>query len=423
MRILVVERPALPLVSLTWASQTARDSGAPQERGLAALTARVLTQGTKLSDGRVLAHVRINGEAPRIWVGEDGTALSVHAPAAGVSVALDILAATVRRPIFTPPGIQIARADQLEAILWQSVRFDYELRDAALYGLFGVEHPPAGPFGTREDVLDFTPEALSSFYAAHYAPNDSALVAVGAVKLEEIVELAERDFGDWPRSAAPPAPMPAAIAPLAASKPIQGLSGSEDEARFTLALPCPPSGGAPEADFDLLGMVLANVPLSRATRLLRHDQGITYAVSARCDETRARGTFWVDFAVDPGFGGHALALVLDELQRLRTESVPVSELELAKIQLLGYAGNALSTNAGIAEMLADYFLRGEPPDVFAHWIENVKSATGARVRETAQRYLTGHVGVAVYGPPARIEPGLRQFPPPQWRTVPLRGDE
>ncbi len=106
------------------------------------------------------------------------------------------------------------------------------------------------------------------------------------------------------------------------------------------------------------------------------------AARAAVKETRARGTFWVDFAVDPGYGGHALALVLAELRRLRTENVPVSELEFAKIQLLGHGGNALSTNASIARMLALYFLRGEPPDAFARWIENVKGATGARVRET-----------------------------------------
>jgi zinc protease len=422
MRILVVERPALPLVSLAWASQSARDSPALHERGLAALTARALTQGTELTDGRVLAHLRINGESPAISVGEDGTILHVHTPAAGLSVAAEILAATVRRPKFTPQGIQVARADQLETMLWHSLHVDRELRAAALLALFGPEHPPVTPFGRHADVLSFTQDAVSQFHAAHYGPDNSALVAVGAVNLEQMVELAQRDFGDWPRSEAP-APVAARPAPLASWRPVQGLAGGGDQARFAVALPCPPPGGTPEADFDLLAMVLANLPLSRATRLLRHEEGIAYAITARCEQTGNRGMFWVEFGVEPQHGGHALALVLDQMQRLRTEGVPSRELDLAKIQLLGHFGGALSTNEGVLKIVTIGFLRGQAPDDFARWIENVQTATSSRIRETAKQYFTGRVAIATYGPRDAIEAGLGQFQPAEWRPLPLQGDD
>ncbi|HTQ07174.1 MAG TPA: pitrilysin family protein [Polyangiaceae bacterium] len=416
MRVLVVERPALPLVTLAWASRGARDGAELHERGLAALTARALTTGTRLGDGRELAHVRINGEVPRLSVGEDGTVISVHTPAAGLGVGIEVLAEVVRRPTFTAPGIQAARADQLEAMLWHSNRVDYELRDAALLGLFGDEHPPVTAFGRHADVIRFTRDAVTQFYATHYAPENSALVAVGAVTLEQMVGLAERHFGDWPRGDKPVSAA-APLALLAPSKRIQGIAGGGHQAWFTLALPCPAAGDAHEADFDLLGMVLGNLPLSRTTRLLRHEEGIAYAVSARCEETSSRGTFWVEFSVDPERGGDALTLVLKEIGRLRTEDIPSTELELAKIQLLGRFGGGLSTNAGILQAVAGDFLRGQPPDGIARWLDAVRAATSARVRESARLYFTGHVGIATYGPRDLVQFAIAPLGGADWWEV------
>lgn len=415
MRILVVERPALPLVTLIWTSQAAHDGDSPREAGLAALTAHALTQGTRLSDGRELAYLHVNGEAPLIAFDRDGTLVSIHAPTADLAMGVDTLAAIVRRPLFTPAGIQAARGDQLEAMHHESLGIQYRLRDTALLGLFGEQHPPVIPLGNHANVMGFTPDAVSRFHAARYAPESSALIAVGAVTLADAVALANAHFGDWPRSGTPPAPAPAPPPrPLEPSKPIQGVSGAGSRAYFTVALPCPSSGDAREADLDLLAMVFANLPLSRTTRLLRHEEGISYAVTAECETTRTMGTFWVEFAVEAERGGDALALVMNEIKRLRAEEVPAPELELAKVQLLGRIGGYLSTNTGVARMVALSFLHGEPPDSVTRWIERIRAVTSAELRESARLYWDQHIGLATYGPRDRIEAGLARFGSAEW---------
>jgi zinc protease len=418
MRILVVERPALPLVTLVWASHAAHDGDAPHEAGLAALTAYALTQGTRLSDGRELAYLHVNGEAPLIAVDRDGSVVSIHTPAADVAVGVDTLAAVVRRPLFTPAGIQAARADQLEAMGLRSLAIGYRLRDAAFLGLFGEQHPPVTPFGSHANVVKLTPAAVSSFHAAHYAPESSALVAVGALTLAQAVALANAHFGDWPRSAAPPAPPALAPPrPREPSRPIQGLMGGGSRAHFVLALPCPSAGDPRESDLDLLAMVFANLPLSRTTRLLRHEEGISYSISARCETSRNLGTFWVEFAVEPERGGDALAIVMNEIKRLREEDVPAAELELAKLQLLGQIGGYLSTNAGIARMLAMTFMHGEPPDILTRQIERIQVATSAELRASAQYFWNRHLGIATYGARDLIEAGLARFGNAEWSSV------
>ena len=414
MRVIVVERPALPLVTLVWASHAAHDSEAPQEAGLAALTAYALTQGTRLSDGRELAYLHVNGEAPRIGVDRDGSFVSIHTPATDVSVGVDTIAAIVRRPLFTPAGVQAARGDHLEGMHARSLDIDYQLRDAALFGLFGEKHPAVAPFGSHADVLRFTPAAVAAFHAARYTPESSALVAVGALTLAQAVTLANAHFGDWPRSAAQPAPAVPPPRPLEPSKPIQGLMGGGSRAHFAVALPCPSSGDPRETDLDLLAMVFANLPLSRTTRLLRHEEGISYSISARCETSRNLGTFWVEFAVEPERDGDALATVLHEIKRLREEDVPKAELELAKIQLLGMYGGHLSTNAGIAGLLATSFLHGEPPDTLTRQIQRIQAATSAELRASAKQYWNKHLGIAVYGPRDLIEVGLARFGNAEW---------
>lgn len=418
MRILVVERPALPLVTLVWASHAAHDGDAPNEAGLAALTAYALTQGTRLSDGRELAYLHVNGEPPMIGVDRDGTVVSIHTPAADVAVGVDTLAAIVRRPLFAPAGIQAARADQLEGLAMRSLGIGFQLRDAALFALFGEQHPPVTPFGSHANIVKLTPAAVSSFHAAHYAPESSALVAVGALTLAQAVTLANAHFGDWPRSAAPPAPPAAAPPrPVERARPIQGLMGGGSRAHFAVALPCPSAGDPRESDLDLLAMVFANLPLSRTTRLLRHEEGISYSISARCETSRNLGTFWVEFAVEPERGGDALAAVLNEIERLREEDVPAEELELAKIQLLGQIGGYLSTNTGIARMLAMTFMHGELPDIVTRQIQRIQAVKSAELRASAKYFWNRHLGVATYGPRELIEAGLSRFGNAEWSSV------
>jgi zinc protease len=413
--VLVVERSDLPLVSLAFASRAAHDESAPSEHGLAALTARVLNEGTRYADGTVLRRLHVGASYPVVRATAEGTSVQIGSLANGVEGRIHLLSEFVKQPAFEPAGLEAARSDLMNDIYYQSLSVRYELRNAAMIALHGPDHPAAGePLGRSEDVSRFTMEAVEHFYRTHYAPETSELVAVGAVTQGEVVALARRYFGDWSRSAQAPAQIVAPVTYPSHSTQIQGLETADPEARFTLALPCPVAADPRGVDFDLLAMVLANLSMSRSQRLLRHEQGISPAIEARCEQHAGYGTFWVDFAVDTERGGDALATVLGEIQRLRTTLVSPSELSAARQRLLAEIAARVSSDESLAHELVANYLRGVGPDDYVAWVRLTQAATAEQLRASAARYFAGHVGIATYGIHRLLEPGLVRFGGAQW---------
>src|SRR5439155_22107889 len=56
-----------------------------------------------------------------------------------------------------------------------------------------------GLLGNRQTVSTATPAILRLIQSRYYVPNNSALVVTGDVKPEEIFQMAQDLFGDWPR--------------------------------------------------------------------------------------------------------------------------------------------------------------------------------------------------------------------------------
>ena len=418
MSVIVVERRDLPIVSLELVNRDAHDGPEPGERGLAAFTARLLNEGTLLANGEVLRHLRINGALPWWWATPEATSLGITVPAAGVQQGIGLLSEVVRRPVFDAQALELAQFDMGAAIFNQVVGGSHELRDLALTALAGPEHPPVDvPLGSGDNLVRFSAAAVRRFHEQHYAPEKAALVIVGDVDTARVFELARRVLGDWPaRNRSPGAPPPA-LEYVKKRVPVQGLQGHEDEAYFVLALPCPGSSDPEGADADLLGMVLANLTLSRSTRALRHDQGITYGVHASCEGHPGYGVFWIEFGVETEQADTALTAVLAEVERLRDTPVSSSELARAKSRYLAGLAERLGTNRGTAGLLGQFYAQGLPPDELTRLTERVQAATAENLRTTAALFFNGRKGIAVSGSPGLLEPQLLRFGGGQWWTV------
>ncbi|OQA95975.1 MAG: hypothetical protein BWY25_02315 [Chloroflexi bacterium ADurb.Bin222] len=96
----------------------------------------------------------------------------------------------------------------------------------------------------------------------------------------------------------------------------------------------------------------------------------------------------------------AIALILDEVQRLHEEPVPAAELADNQAYLIGSLPLRLETNEGVAgnlthierfELGLDYLLRYE---------ERISAITAADIQSVAQRWLNpAAFALGVSGPP------------------------
>ncbi|HEY3496083.1 MAG TPA: pitrilysin family protein [Polyangiaceae bacterium] len=408
--VLVSEQPARSRVSLVYANRAAREADDPGTFGLAALTARALDEGTRLSDGRELAHLRFGGTRPAIVADLSGTVVAIEVLGTALAPGLSLLADFVKNPIFDPAGIDAARAELGERVFGRSLMIGTQLRRAAYEALTG-RIDPSGRNGAG-----LTDAMVRQFHRERYTPADSALVIAGPVRSTDAVAAVERALGTWtalPRAAAAPG-APAAKPRWHATSVIQGLAGDASQARFSLAMPCVGVTDAESVNFDVLAMILANLFGSRAMKALRHEEGIGYGIHADCEQRQDYGIFWVDFDVDTLAALEALEKVVAELQRLRSERVTEHELALARARLLG----RLEPAVGGSHALAAIYLLGLPADYFDAYRARLAAVDAESLRRTAQRYFDrSTMGIAVHGDPRLLAPELVRFGKQEWSRL------
>jgi predicted Zn-dependent peptidase len=126
---------------------------------------------------------------------------------------------------------------------------------------------------------------------------------------------------------------------------------------------------------------------SRLFRSLREREGYTYGVYSRGDARKLGGTSLVVGSVKADVTGKAMALLLDELRRLREEPPTPEELETAKSALVLSLPADFATAAGIAGKLAEEVVYGLPDDYWDRYATEVAAVSAADVQRVAAKYL------------------------------------
>src|SRR5438445_12702459 len=66
-----------------------------------------------------------------------------------------------------------------------------------------ADHPYHYPIiGYKQDLWSVSGKDLLAFYKKHYTPNNATLVVVGDVNADEVVQLAQKYFGNIPKDSA-----------------------------------------------------------------------------------------------------------------------------------------------------------------------------------------------------------------------------
>ena len=124
-------------------------------------------------------------------------------PADSVEGGMRLIAAALREPKFLREELErerqvvIGEYDRNEA----SPFFALQEKMGAL--LYPGQWSRKNIIGERQVILSTTPERMREIQKKYYVPNNSALIVTGDVNPQQIFELAEKVFGDWPRGADP----------------------------------------------------------------------------------------------------------------------------------------------------------------------------------------------------------------------------
>jgi predicted Zn-dependent peptidase len=294
--------------------------------------------------------------------GYERTSYQVRALAGGIDLASAVVADLVLRPHMDADDL--AREIQ---VVGQEIAEAADTPDDLVFELAqsaAFEGQPLGRpiLGSPETIGAATPDALNAWRAALYAPDSLVISAAGAVDEDELLRLAERDFGG--ASAGPP---PAASPEARFEGGRRPTARRLEQANLVLLLPAP---GACDPDYFALRLLVEILGGGMASRLFqeaRERRGLAYAIDAYAETYADAGVLGVFAGCAAEHAAELVEVAAREIAGM-TRAVDQAELARAKAQLKGSMFMAREQPLARAEQAAAQVL------LFGHALDPVQVA-------------------------------------------------
>jgi zinc protease len=384
----------------------------PGKSGLAALTARMLTEGTELRSSLALAEASESlGSTLEAEAGRDESHVELQALTADVPRALELLAEVVHRPAFREADLARVKAEWLDGLRAER---QSPSRLASLVALRSLLGPSAGApvSGSIPDVEKLTVADLKAFHGQSYVPANLAVIAVGDVTLAGLEPDVERLFGQRIGRASEEAkPAPLSDPPQKLKILLVDRKGSVQSSIFAVQ-PFPKRSEPGFEAREVMSSLLGGLFTSRLNTNLRERHAYTYGVHGRALATRQWGAFYVATEVKSETTTAALSELLNELTRAQDpkRGAPINEQEAsrARTDLMHSLGARLEHTSSLADAMGTLFSQQLASDYYSKYPALISSVPTSEVATQAARLTPQRLLVTIVGDRAQIEPGLKQ---------------
>jgi zinc protease len=398
LRVIVAERPQLPLLAAQVVVRNGAEVDPPKFAGSASLTAALLTKGSEtMSAPQVASAIESLGGSIESGAGWDTSAASVVVMSDKANAALQVLADVVRHPAFKQEEIDRLKSQVLDSLRVAMEQPSSLARFVTARTIFGAGAYGHAINGTLESVQAVQRADLVQLYQKYYQPGNAAVIFAGDLTLDQGKAFAQKYFGDWKNSEI--SPNESAASGAGAWKP-QSIVIDLPQAGQAAVVVARPAIARKSTDY-YRGLV-ANAALgdgvtSRLNREIRVKRGLSYGAGSAIDPRREAGPFYAAAQTKNESAAEVAGLMKSELKRLITEPVKGEELKSRQAVLTGQYARNLETNQGFAAAIAKLATYDLPLDTLDKYIPSVDAVTAEDVADFAKKYLAQPVSLVIIG--------------------------
>lgn len=327
---------------------------------------------------------------------QEATAFYTVTLADHFALAADVLFDMLLQPLLDPEKLAMERGVVIQEIRTRKdvpQSWVHQMLQSALWQDQPLGWPVAG---TEEVVSQLNAEVCRSYLADWYHPRNMVFAAAGNIEHEQAVDLAREHLGA-PKEGRDRESVPAAAARTGPAVTVE--TRSCEEVHFCVGFRGYPRRHPLEYPLYVLDTILGSGMSSRLFQEIREKRGLAYSVGAYPRFFQDTGAWVVYASVDPEKPDEALGAVVEELRRMRDESLDESELAQAKEFLKGSLLLSLESTSSFAMMLGEReLLTGSlvTPEEIRSRIEAV---TAEQVCQVAQEtFRAASATLAVVGP-------------------------
>ena len=409
MRVLVVEKAGLPLVSARLSFNAGIANEQPGKAGIASMTAALLTQGTATRTApQIATEIEQLGASVGAGSGADFSNVYGNAPANVFPQTVALMADLVRNPAFAAEELGRQRDQTLDALRISLSTPGPVASQAAGRVIYGAAPYGTPGSGTLTSLPSLTRDDVAAFHATYYRPSEATLVFSGAITEAEARALAQSAFGDWRDTTVPPA---ARIEPAGQVLPPRVVvidQPGAGQAAVTVAL-----RGVSRTDADYFPLTLGNTLLggsftSRLNQEIRIKRGLSYGTRSNLGVRREEGLFTATAQTRNDAAVEVADLILAEVARLSTTQPTESELTTRQAILTGAFGQSLETVDGVGALVANLALYDLPMSELADYVGKVEAIDGDAVQSAFAEHLpVDRASLVIVGDASQFIEGLR----------------
>lgn len=385
----LVEQHTIPLVALRFAFRGGAKLDPDDKIGLSVLAAATIDEGAGDLDSQAFQK-RLEELAIKLGFQADHDAFhgSLQTLTENTSEAFRLTRMALTAPRFDPEPVARIKAQML-ANLRQAEEKPEAIASKAWFATAFPGHPYGRPAdGDPKQISGVSAEDLRKFTARHFVRNGLVIAVVGDIDALRLGKLLDEAFGVLPATS--PAPALAAVIVPAVK---QTLVIKRDIPQTVMMFGLP---GLLRKDADFIPAYVLNYVLggggfnSRLTVEIREKRGLAYSVFTELVPMEQAGLFIGSVATQNERANETVALLRQEMTRLRDDGVTAEELENARTYLIGSYALRFDSNSKIAEQLLAYQLDHLGIDYMERRNDLMRAVTLDDVNRVGKRLLDPH---------------------------------
>lgn len=381
----LVEQHTIPLIAVDFAFRGGSKLDPEDKVGLSRLAAALIDEGAGDLDSQAFQK-RLEELAIKLGFQADHDAFhgSLQTLTENSAEAFRLTRLALTAPRFDPEPVARIKA-QLLSNLQQSQEDPDAIASKAWFAAAFPDHPYGRPSeGEASHIERISADDLRGFTARQIARDRLVIAVVGDIDAARLGQLLDETFGALPKSAV------AAEKPLIRAAVNKTLVIKRDIPQTVMIFGLP---GMLRSDPDFIPAYVMNYILggggfnSRLMVEIREKRGLAYSVTSQLAPLEQAGLFLGGVATQNERANETVALLRQELGRMRDEGVTPQELEDAKTYLIGSFPLRFDSNSKISEQLLSYQMENLGIDYLQKRNDLMRAVTREDVNRVAKRLL------------------------------------
>ena len=308
----------------------------------------------------------------------------------------DIVSDIYLNSTFPDPEMEKEKGVIIEEINMYEDMPSRHVQDLTLSLLYGDQPAGWNIAGDKETILKLKRDDFVEYKKAHYLPEATVMVVAGHVTEKEVLEEAERIFGEAPRGKKEKM---SAVKESQSSPQMLIKFKKTDQTHFVLGIRTFDLKSAKNPTLAVLGGILGGGMSSRLFQKLREEMGVGYYVRAYNEASTDHGFFQISAGVDNKRIYEVIEAVLVECRNLRDYEVQEEELEKVKECLIGNMKLSLELSDDIANFYGSQELLKKEIRNADEKAKEIRQVTAAQIRTLCENIFTDDkLNLALIGP-------------------------